>query len=85
MTGRKKDFMYVRIAADLRTRIGSNDFPGGRLPPERILARHYSTNRLTLRKALSLLEDEDLLFRDSTRGTFVGSRRSQTNDQSSQN
>ena len=65
-------FIYEKIADDLRARIGGNEFKSNKLPPERVLAEHYSANRITLRKAIALLEQEKLIFRDGTRGTFIG-------------
>lgn len=65
-------FIYEKIADDLRSRIGGNEFKNNKLPPERVLAEHYNANRITLRKAITLLEQEKLIFRDGTRGTFIG-------------
>ena len=72
-------FIYERIADDLRKRIAGKEFSDNKLPPERELAKHYNANRITLRKAISLLEDEKLIFRDGTRGTFIGRRQPRKN------
>lgn len=69
-------FIYEKIADGLRSRIESKEFSNDRLPPERELAKHYNANRITLRKAIGLLEQEKLVFRDGTRGTFIGRRSS---------
>jgi DNA-binding LacI/PurR family transcriptional regulator len=74
MTDRIKHFIYEKIASDIKERIQNGEFTDGRLPPERDLAAKYDANRLTLRKAIAVLEKEKLLFKDSTRGTFVGRR-----------
>jgi DNA-binding LacI/PurR family transcriptional regulator len=74
MTGKINHFVYEKIASDIKGRIQGGEFTDGRLPPERDLAEKYKVNRLTLRKAVDVLEKEKLLFRDSTRGTFVGRR-----------
>ena len=74
MTGKINHFVYERIASDIKGRIQGGEFTDGRLPPERDLAVKYKVNRLTLRKAVGVLEKEKLLFRDSTRGTFIGRR-----------
>lgn len=68
-------FVYEKIANGLRSRIKEQEFSGDRLPPERELAQYYNANRVTLRKAIDLLEQEKLVFRDGTRGTFIGRRR----------
>ncbi len=73
-------FIYEKIADDLRTRIAAKEFSDNKLPPERELARHYNANRITLRKAIGLLEDDKLIYRDGTRGTFIGRRQPRKNN-----
>ncbi|MCK5845357.1 MAG: GntR family transcriptional regulator [Victivallales bacterium] len=68
-------FTYEKIADDLRSRIEGREFASGKLPSERELAEVYKVNRITLRKSMDLLKKENLIFRDGTRGTFVGKRR----------
>jgi DNA-binding LacI/PurR family transcriptional regulator len=65
-------FKYEEIAEDLRCRLSAGKFSNGRLPSERELADYYSVNRMTLRKAVGLLEREKLVYRDRTRGTYAG-------------
>ena len=43
-----------------------------RLPPERDLTLKLGISRAVLRKALSVLESENLIWRHVGRGTFVG-------------
>lgn len=45
--------------------------PGQFLPPERELAEFYEVNRLTLRKALTVLQERGLLERRRGRGTSI--------------
>ena len=45
-----------------------------RLPPERDLAARFSVSRSDLRKALSVLEADGLIWRHVGRGTFIGAR-----------
>ncbi|KZM47918.1 FCD domain-containing protein [Labrenzia sp. OB1] len=47
---------------------------GDRLPPERELARRLTCSRETLRNALSILEDENEVWRHVGQGTFRGPR-----------
>ena len=49
-------------------------FPQSRLPPERDLAKELGISRSTLRKALSALESQNIIWRHRGRGTFVGAR-----------
>lgn len=46
----------------------------GKLPPEDEVAQAFQTARVTLRKALKILEDEGLIVRTPGKGTFVTSR-----------
>lgn len=47
---------------------------GDRLPSERELAGRFSCSRETLRRALSVLEQENEVWRHVGQGTFKGSR-----------
>lgn len=59
----------------LRELLQSGRYPNeSRLPPERELALELGVSRAALRKALSVLEAENLIWRHVGRGTFVGSR-----------
>lgn len=71
MTDIVDDFIYLQVADDLRTKIKGAVFPKGRLPSERELSASYNINRITLRKALDILEKEKLICRLGTKGTFV--------------
>ena len=59
----------------LRELLQSGRYPQeGRLPPERELSVKLGISRAALRKALSVLEAENLIWRHVGRGTFIGSR-----------
>ena len=61
------NYAYMRIYADLADRIHDGRLePGAKLPTEA-----YAVSRETIRKALSLLEAQDLITRKVSRGTFV--------------
>ncbi len=63
-----------RILSELRHRIVDGRFPlHSQLPAERLLAEELATSRVTLRKALALLEAEGRIWRHVGRGTFIGS------------
>lgn len=64
--------LYVQIADSLLDRIESGRLlAGDRLPPERELSQGLGVNRLTLRRALRVLEAQGLLIRRQGSGTFV--------------
>lgn len=59
----------------LRKLLQSGRYPDqSRLPPERTLSAELGMSRAVLRKALSVLEAENLIWRHVGRGTFVGAR-----------
>jgi DNA-binding FadR family transcriptional regulator len=60
------------IAARLRAAIlGGAYSVGDRLPPERDIARALGASRTTIRNALRLLEDDELVRRKAGSGTYV--------------
>jgi DNA-binding FadR family transcriptional regulator len=60
------------IAARLRAAIlGGAYSVGDRLPPERDIARALGASRTTIRNALQLLEDDELVKRKAGSGTYV--------------
>ncbi|WEK62839.1 MAG: GntR family transcriptional regulator [Candidatus Microbacterium colombiense] len=76
--GRPGEPAYLRIAGELRTRIAAGEFPlGSPLPPERELCVELGVSRMTLRRALGVLEQDGRVHRDATRGTFVSEPRVQ--------
>lgn len=63
---------YDRVAGALRDRILSGKLqPGQRLPPERDLCRRFSASRITIRRALEILQQELLIHRRQGDGTYV--------------
>lgn len=64
--------LYERIATLMRNEISAGRWvPGERLPSLDSLAAHYGVALATVRQAVALLEDEQLLKRRHGRGTFV--------------
>lgn len=73
---------YVQIANDLRSRIGTGEYPaGGRLPSNKAMSESYGVAAETIRQALEVLRREGLIGTQSTRGTFVLRERSETERQ----
>jgi GntR family transcriptional regulator len=64
--------LYYQISSILRGRILSGELPpGAPLAGEEALGREYGVSRITVRRALSILESEGLIDRQRGRGTFV--------------
>ncbi len=64
--------LYVQIAESLLDQIESGELaPGDRLPPERELSETLGVNRMTVRRALRMLETQGLLIRRQGAGTYV--------------
>lgn len=67
---------YLRIADALRSEIRTGTLePNGLIPPERELCEEHGVSRMTARRALTILEDEGMVYRDGSRGTFVAEPR----------
>ncbi|THK36598.1 GntR family transcriptional regulator [Ensifer sp. MPMI2T] len=67
--------LYKRLKSAIETAIRSNTLrAGAALPGERVIADAFSLSRVTVRKALALLEEEGLLNRRHGFRTEVGSR-----------
>ena len=63
---------YRAVADELERRITSGELrPGARMSGENELARAFKVSRVTIRAALALLEDKDLIVRRAGAGTFV--------------
>lgn len=66
--------MYPRIAGVIRKKIENGEYPlGSKMPSERELAKEFYVNRLTVRRALAILESEGLIQRKQGAGTFASS------------
>ena len=64
--------LHHQVYVDLKSSLDTGDYTvGGRLPPERELARLYGCSLITIRRALDELSREGRLDRHQGRGTFV--------------
>jgi len=64
--------VYYQIKNKIQEWIVSKEYlPGERLPSENELAKIFEVNRLTVRQAIALLDQEKLVYRKRGEGTFV--------------
>ena len=64
--------LYFRIYLVLQQRIRAGEWDRGTpLPSEQELAQSFQVSRVTIRKAMNLLEEADLVSRQRGRGTFA--------------
>ncbi len=64
--------IYQQLAENIRRKIADGTFKvGDKLPSERIMAKTYGLNRLTVRKALQELIQENTLYAARGSGNFV--------------
>lgn len=64
--------LYYQLSVVLKEKILSGHFSAGdRIPTEAQLSSEYGVSRITVRQALSELEEEGLIRREAGRGTFV--------------
>ncbi len=68
----RKQLVFQEASDDLKEKIRRHVIaPGAMLPSESELCRHYSISRVSIRKALELLDREGLIFRQAGVGTFA--------------
>jgi len=64
--------LYYQVYQSILERIQSGEFTSGNsLPPERKLVEEYGASRITIVKALDMLENDGFIDRQHGRGTFV--------------
>lgn len=64
--------IYYQLAKLFEKMIYSGKLkPKEKLPPENDIAKHFKISRMTVRKALAELIDDDLLYSEKGKGTFV--------------
>lgn len=69
---KEKKLIFQEISDILRGRINKREFvPGAMLPSESQLCKTYSVSRASIRKALELLEKENLIYRQAGVGSFI--------------
>ncbi len=68
----KKESLYEKIYNDIAEGIQTNKFPpGSRLPSEKELSLRYNVSRITSKKALEMLAEQNVILRMPGKGSFV--------------
>lgn len=68
----ESEFIYQKIAQDLIEQIEQDNYQlGERLPSENKLASQYGVHRLTIRQAIAILIEKNLVYRKQGSGTFI--------------
>lgn len=65
---------YIQVRNKIIESIKSGRL-SGKLPGERVLALEYNVSYMTIRKAISNLEEDGILHKFTTKGTFVSNNR----------
>ncbi|HIW89652.1 MAG TPA: GntR family transcriptional regulator [Candidatus Ligilactobacillus excrementipullorum] len=65
------ELVYQQIIADLKKRIFAGEFPSLRLPDERSLAEQYSVSRSSVKRALTRMASDGIIFKKRGAGTFI--------------
>ena len=67
--------LYIQVASVMRQRIESGQWaPGQKISTLEELEREFKVARVTVRQAIDILREEDLLYAQQGRGTFVTKR-----------
>jgi len=67
--------LYYQLKEELRRKILSNEWKeGSKLPSEKEICEIFGVSRITVRKAIEALQDENYIIKKQGRGTFVQSR-----------
>lgn len=76
------ELIYKQIIADLKKRIFSGEFKEMRLPDERTLALEYEVSRSSIKRALTRMASDGIIFKKRGSGTFINPLYLKTNQSS---
>ena len=67
--------LYYQLETIIRKRILSGEFPpDAPFPSEESIGKEYEVSRITVRRALSSLDQEGLIIRKRGKGTFISEK-----------
>lgn len=64
-------FVYKQIIEDLKQKIFAGQFPDMKLPDERSLSEAYQVSRSSIKRALSKMANDGIIFKKRGSGTFI--------------
>ncbi|MEY8441103.1 GntR family transcriptional regulator [Lactobacillaceae bacterium 24-114] len=65
------DLVYRSVMKDIKQKILSGQYPDMRLPDERSLSNSYQVSRSSIKRALSVLAQQGIIFKKRGSGTFI--------------
>lgn len=65
------DLIYKKIMNDLKGRILNGEFTNQKLPDERTLSEEYEVSVSTIRRSLSAMVEQGIIFKKRGSGTFI--------------
>jgi len=65
------ELVYKQIIDDLKKRIFAGQFPDMRLPDERSLSETYQVSRSSVKRALTKMANDGIIFKKRGSGTFI--------------
>ncbi|MCF6515279.1 UTRA domain-containing protein [Lactobacillus sp. S2-2] len=65
------DLVYKNVLNDLKRKIKNQEFKNHKLPDERSLSESYNVSRSSIKRALSILSQQGLIFKKRGSGTFI--------------
>lgn len=65
------ELVYQQLIKDLKKRIFAGEFSDMRLPDERSLADNYKVSRSSVKRALSKMANDGIIFKKRGSGTFI--------------
>lgn len=68
---KEDDYKYIKIAHKIHREILEENINNNKILSERKLMMKYNVSRVTIRKALDILENDDIIYRQHGKGTFI--------------
>lgn len=74
-------YKYIELYSNIKKDILNNNYPDGtRLPTQETLSTKHGVSRITLKRALTLLENDGLIYTQQGSGTYIRRNTYQKND-----